>query len=278
MSNGCICWVIALPSEAKTLIEEFKMFPIQGDTLFPVYKNKNEDEWLIITGVGQLNATSGVSYLYSLCPYARTSFWINFGIAGAGKKVGNIGDIFFINELRNYDHDKVHYPFILPQLKIKNAMLKTYDKPQNNYQNSFLFDMESWGFYNIIQRKITRELIAIIKIISDNSIETISSISKDFVKKLVKEKVEYLVSLRDIGYSLSRIEMERKKEPYLFSDITKNIHFTFSQREQLKKFLVRWDVHFPKRPLFLEIKDLKDAKSVLGYLESSLDSHILKWE
>ena len=42
MSNGCICWVIALPSEAKTLIEEFKMFPIQGDTLFPVYKNKNK--------------------------------------------------------------------------------------------------------------------------------------------------------------------------------------------------------------------------------------------
>ena len=41
MNNGCICWVIALPSEAKTLIEEFKMFPIQGDTLFPVYKNKN---------------------------------------------------------------------------------------------------------------------------------------------------------------------------------------------------------------------------------------------
>ena len=194
------------------------------------------------------------------------------------KRQGNIGDIFFINELRNYDHDKVHYPFILPQLKIKNAMLKTYDKPQNNYQNSFLFDMESWGFFNIVQRKITRELIAIIKIISDNSIETISFISKDFVKKLVKEKVEYLVSLRNIGYSLSRIEMERKKEPYLFSDITKNIHFTFSQREQLKKFLIRWDVHFPKRPLFPEIKDLKDAKSVLGYLESSLDSHILKWE
>ena len=89
---------------------------MQGDKLFPVYKNKNEDEWLIITGVGQLNVTSGVSYLYSLCPYARTSFWINFGIAGAGKKVGNIGDIFFINELRNFDHDKVYYPFILPQL------------------------------------------------------------------------------------------------------------------------------------------------------------------
>ena len=47
MSNGCICWVIALPSEAKTLIEEFKMFPIQGDTLFPVYKNKNEEMYVL---------------------------------------------------------------------------------------------------------------------------------------------------------------------------------------------------------------------------------------
>ena len=69
----------------ETLIEEFKMFPIQGDTLFPVYKKKMK-MMLIITGVGQLNATSGVSYLYSLCPYARTSFWINFGYSWCRKK------------------------------------------------------------------------------------------------------------------------------------------------------------------------------------------------
>ncbi|MFL2812586.1 MAG: hypothetical protein ACJZ8H_02130 [Paracoccaceae bacterium] len=278
MRNGCICWVIALPSEAKPIIEELKMVPIKGDTLFPVFKNKNEDEWLVITGVGQLNAASGASYLYALCPYARTSFWINFGIAGAGKKVGNIGEIFFINELRNYDHEKVYYPFILPHMKIKNAMLKTYNKPQNNYQNCFLFDMEGWGFYDTVQRKITRELIAVIKIISDNSIETISAINKEFVKKLVKEKIEYLMPLRDIGYSLSRLETERKKEHYLFAEITEKTHFTFSQSQQLKNFLIRWDVLFPKRSLFSEIKDLSDSKSILNYLESSLKSHELNWE
>ena len=54
MSNGCICWVIALPSEAKTLIEEFKMFPIQGDTLFPVYKNKNEDGCTVCLAYSQV--------------------------------------------------------------------------------------------------------------------------------------------------------------------------------------------------------------------------------
>ena len=278
MSNGCICWVIALSSEAITLIEELKMFPLQGDTLFPVYKNKSEDEWLVITGVGQLNAASGVSYLYSLCPYARTSFWINFGIAGAGKNSGNIGEIFIVNELRSDSNGKVYYPFILPHLRIKSVMLKTYNKPQNNYQNSFLFDMEGWVFYNIVQRKITRELITVIKMISDNSTETTFSINKEFVKKLVKEKIEYLMSLRDIGYSLSSLEAERKKEHYLFADITQNIHFTFSQSQQLKKLLTRWDVLFTKRPLFPEIKDLNDAKSILNYLESSLDSHKFKWE
>jgi len=278
MRNGCICWVIALTSEAKTLIEELKMYPLKGDTLFPVYKNKNEDEWLIITGVGKLNVASGVSYLYSLCPNARSSFWINFGIAGAGIKVGNIGEIFIINELRDDSNRTIYYPFILPQLKIKNAMLKTFNQPQNIYESSFLFDMEGWVFYNIVQRKITRELIAVMKIISDNSTENMSSINKDFVKKLVKEKVKNLMSVRDIGYNLSSIEKERTKEPYLFSDITKNIHFTFSQNKKLKKFLIRWDVLFPKRPLPPEIKDLNDAKSILDYLESCLDSHVLNWE
>ena len=278
MSNGCICWVIALASEAKTLIEELKMFPLQGDTLFPVYKNKSEDEWLVITGVGQLNAASGVSYLYSLCPYARTSFWINFGIAGAGKNAGNIGEIFIVNELRNDSHGKVYYPFILPHLKIKSVMLKTYNKPQNNYQNSFLFDMEGWIFYNIVQRKITRELITVIKIISDNSTETTFSINKEFVKKLVKEKIQYLMSLRDIGYDFSRLETERKKDHYLFDDITQNVHFTFTESQQLKNFLIRWDVFFPKRSLSSEIKDLNDSKSILDYLESNLNNHELKWE
>ena len=42
MSNGCICWVIALASEAKSLIKEFKMYLMPGDTLFPIYKNKND--------------------------------------------------------------------------------------------------------------------------------------------------------------------------------------------------------------------------------------------
>ncbi len=278
MSNGCICWVIALASEAKSLIEEFKMYLMPGDTLFPIYKNKNENEWLVITGVGQLNIASGVSYLYSLCPYSKTSFWINFGIAGAGKNVGDIGEPFLINELRHHDFKKIYYPFILPNLKLKNAMLKTYNKPQNNYKRSFLFDMEGWVFYNIVQKKITRELIAVVKIISDNSPETILSINKNFINKFIKDKIEYLMTLRDFGFSLSDLETERKKEHFLFVDITEKFHFTFSQCQQLKNFLIRWDVNFPERSLFSEIKDLNDAKSILDYMESSLKHHKLKWE
>ena len=61
-------------------------------------------------------------------------------------------------------------------------------------------------------------------------------------------------------------------------DITEKFHFTFSQCQQLKNFLIRWDVNFPERPLFSEIKDLNDAKSILDYMESSLKNHKLKWE
>ena len=73
-------------------------------------------------------------------------------------------------------------------------------------------------------------------------------------------------------------ETERKKEHFLFVDITEKFHFTFSQCQQLKNFLIRWDVNFPERSLFSEIKDLNDAKSILDYMESSLKNHKLKWE
>ncbi len=278
MVDGYTCWVIALPSEAKPLIDELNMTLIKGDTLFPIYKNKKENDWLIITGVGAINSAAGVSYLYSICPYSKYSFWINFGVAGAGDEIGKIGEMIFVNELKIYNSKKIYYPFIIPKLKIKNAMLKTYNSPENNYEVSNLFDMEGWAFYDIIQRKITRELIAVIKIISDNSSSNISDITKDFVIKLVQKKINYLIFLRQIGHELSKHEAKRKKDHYLFSDITKKTHFTFSQCQQLKKYLKRWQVLFPNKPLFFEIKDLNDAKSILDYLRYSLDRHHLKWE
>ena len=74
------------------------------------------------------------------------------------------------------------------------------------------------------------------------------------------------------------LETERKKDHYLFDDITQNVHFTFTESQQLKNFLIRWDVFFPKRSLSSEIKDLNDSKSILDYLESSLNNHEIKWE
>ena len=38
----------------------------------------------------------------------------------------------------------------------------------------------------------------------------------------------------------------------------------------IKEFLIRWDVNFPERPLFSEIKDLNDAKSILDYMSPLL--------
>ena len=71
--------------------------------------------------------------------------------------------------------------------KLKNAMLKTYNKPQNNYKRSFLFDMED-GFFITYTKKITRELIAVVKLFQIIPLKQYS-INKNFINKFIKEKL-----------------------------------------------------------------------------------------
>ena len=56
-------WVIALKGEAEEIIKNYAMKRVET-TPFPVYKNKDLDMWLILSGIGQLNAVAATSYLY----------------------------------------------------------------------------------------------------------------------------------------------------------------------------------------------------------------------
>ena len=66
MAKGCICWVVALLPEAKPLIEKLEMKLLSRDTLHPIYCNETGTDWLVISGVGQLNAASGSATLYQV--------------------------------------------------------------------------------------------------------------------------------------------------------------------------------------------------------------------
>ena len=277
MNDGCICWVIALLSEAKPLIEKLRLKNLSIDALHPIYANDEGTDWLVITGVGQLNAASGSASLYQACPKSNSANWVNIGIAGGG--TNSIGELFYVRSVRQKSTNTKNsfYPFILPNLKIKTADLITTDLPETNYNQEALFDMEAWAFYKILQKKITRELISVFKVVSDNSVESLNSLNKNSISSLIEGKFNVLDDFRNKAYALSKEEFLRQKSPEGFDLLKEKFHFTFTQTQELKYLLKRWHILKPGKCLESEMINHNNAKAVLNDMNTILDEIEVDW-
>ena len=89
-------WVIALKGEAEEIIKNYAMKRVETMP-FPVYKNKDLDMWLILSGIGQLNAVAATSYLYVKSDASYNTIWINFGIVGS--RNFKVGDLIQIDKI-----------------------------------------------------------------------------------------------------------------------------------------------------------------------------------
>jgi len=275
MNEGCICWVVALLPEARSIIDKYEMKLVAKGTLHPIYYNEAETDWLVVSGVGQINAASGTASLYQACPEADSAIWVNIGIAGGS--IADIGDLFYINSIRQATTKKTFYPFIFPKIKIKNASLVTYDFPEKNYNQDCLFDMEAWAFYKTIQKKVTREFIAVFKVISDNSTESMNSLTRLEIFSLINNNLEYLENFRKKGQTLSKQEHVRKLDPEIIDQLMTKYHFSFSQKQQLRNLIKRWYVLFPGRCLNSELQEHVSAKSILSHMKFVLEEVEVDW-
>ena len=57
-------WVIALKAEAKEIIKQYDLISFDHEGPFPVYKNKSQDIWLTISGIGQINSSAATIHLF----------------------------------------------------------------------------------------------------------------------------------------------------------------------------------------------------------------------
>ena len=99
-------WVIALKGEAEEIIKNYAMKRVET-TPFPVYKNKDLDMWLILSGIGQLNAVAATSYLYVKSDASYNTIWINFGIVGS--RNFKVGDLIQIDKITSSDFQDNYY-------------------------------------------------------------------------------------------------------------------------------------------------------------------------
>ena len=259
--------IVATNSEAKPLINFYKLKKIIRISEFEIFENKKIDISLTISGIGKISSALATCFTFFIFGQKKNNLWLNFGMAG--NKQLNIGEIALVSKVTDYcDKKKKFFPFFLKEFEIRRKECITYDKPNMRY-NSYLSDMESIGFFFSANKFSTKEYIFSLKIISDNENDSIDFKSKKIVSDLILKKI---YEINDFIKELKNIKTISLNESYLndcLERFTKKYTFTFSQEIKLKKLL---KVYLSRKDFVLEnffIK-FKNADSIINNLKQYL--------
>ena len=273
-STPSIRWLVALRAEAKEIISQYELKSFEHQGPYQIFKSKKYDIWLIISGIGKVNAAAASAYLFLKSKATPWSIWINFGIAGFEK---NYGTIFKIDKIISQSNNKTFFPSKVIKDKIEYASLLTVDRAQENYSENYMYDMEGSGFFETTSKIASHDLILVLKIVSDNSKNKVTNINKDNIDCLVKKNILAVKNCLKNLIDLSEEIYISKQKPKSFYELTSKYSFTFSQKIVLEDLLKKWQLLFPKRKLDVIINDCKDSKSVIFKLKSKIDETAISW-
>ena len=122
---------------------------------------------------------------------------------------------------------------IIPKTNLHRMELLTTDVPITDYSNQELIDMEGSAFYDIASKLTTRELICIMKVISDGPSNHINDLNKLKIDQLIKSNISKINKVVLYFEKLSLHEDKIRKKPELFHDICSKWHFSTTQIQSL---------------------------------------------
>ena len=262
-------WVIALKAEAEEIIKKYALERV-ATTPFLVYKNRDIDIWLVLSGIGQINAVAATTYLYVKSDASYNTIWINLGIAGS--RNFKVGELVQIDKITSNDFRENYYPSpaTFKNNNIERSNLITVNKPEALFKNDGVYDMEGYAFFSFAKKIASYELVSVLKIISDIPGTDISKIDKLEVERLVSKKIQTIEKVLENLLSLQEILLLQIRNPNYFDEICVQKKFSFSQKVILRKYLTQWQSRFPMRNPLEEIRQRMTASQVLKIFSDNL--------
>lgn len=260
--------IVALPCEARLLLDIYHLSLIENSSNLQLFSNKDRSIHLIVSGIGKVFTAAAVGYLHALTGANAHTCYLNIGIAGGLQK--SIGSIYLVHKIIDAANNKIFYPTpILPGFLSHSAMM-TVDQIQSQYPQQQLLDMEASGFFSAATCFVTQEQVQILKIISDNSPESMQNIRPATVISLFEKQQENIQRVVDYLLNLSACEFDQQLNLIHFQEFLGRWHFTNYQQHELRELLRRWQVNKPEiNPLTLcQLEG--NAQSVLGFLNNQL--------
>ncbi|MEY4210151.1 MAG: hypothetical protein RLZ92_530 [Pseudomonadota bacterium] len=256
---------VALPCEAKPLIQSWSLKKNSEHKPFSIYEN--QDFVVVVSGVGKLAMAAAVAY--TMCLYANKAdpILINFGIAG--HSYYPLGNLYLADKVSDIEAGKNYYPQLTFVGNIPTSPVITLNKPSIDYDAGSLFDMEAAGFYEIATKFSSNEFIHSLKIISDNSVSSIENINEVIVTDWIAKKVNNIKQL--VNNLLNAREFRPKSNNDLYYQLIQQVHFSESNAVKLKKLMQKWQTVMGNSELKWTDSGASSGKELIAWIEEQLE-------
>ena len=261
-------FVVALEAEAKPLIQALNLKKVSRPSPFTFFQNHKHQ--LVVSGIGKISAAAATGFMLGkIHENKNPAALINFGVCGHGTL--EVGQALVANRIVDGNNLNPLYPTHLINLKLSGSELMTCEQPVNDYQQHLAYDMEAHAFYSTATRGVPRELVQVIKVVSDNPKNPLRNFDQSQVGRLIGSNVEKIITFAE---KLDLMADEISTEPHvskLLNQAQNDNHFTKTQSIQLEKLIQHALV------LGLPTKEISDciithssAKEIISVLDQKL--------
>lgn len=255
----------ALPCEARPVIDKFKLKKNINIHCFAIYSN--DTLCLTITGIGKTAMAAGIAYTQALFPSSNHPIMLNIGIAG--HRTHSVGRVFLLDKIADNDTGRRFYPPLAFTPPCPTHHLITVSKPQTDYPDEALCDMEASAFYETATRFTTSELMQSIKFVSDNMSSPTPTIQAKMVSDLIEAGLSTIENTLSELRKLADIITEPRSPE--FEPLLNQYRFTGNEQIQLKKLLLRRRLLLGENSIDIEAKTgseyLKALKLIIDQAE-----------
>ena len=269
------CWVVALRAEAVPIIEAFNMKIFSNDLLYPIYLNQDNGHALIISGVGAIKSGAAATFLKVYLSIQNYAAWINIGIAGYFEDAK--GELYQAIKVSYQDTGNTFFPGMRFSRILKSEVLRTVGKPQKDFSEPALYDMEAAGFCEISTSFSCNELTYVFKVVSDGPNHSSNLLTKKSVSNLIENQLPKIFEISDAIEKLVAVEKKRIHIPIEAQEILKTIHFSVTNRNVFINTYRRWKAKFPNKYLAVSEFVMYSPKQIINHMEKQLSSETDSW-
>ena len=220
-------FVIAFMGEARPIIDYYGLQKVshRSHQLF-----QNNRHSLILSGPGKDRASLATEVLAKLTDIPNQA-WINLRIAGPGTFAK--GDLFIAAKIEDDQTEKSFFPPQIYGSSLKVGTVITCTKPSHQYKHGQGYDMESHAFYQAAIGYSIRELVQVIKIVSDNPTQPVDKFSPKEAPNLIIQHLPAIDALvMQMDQACESLQTDQALEES-FIAINKTHSFSFTRSHQL---------------------------------------------